>query len=210
MVTAPPAAWHNPFDFAGLPARIDAARAAFERAAIDAVVLSGDVAHAGDEASCRAVLEGLTERLESPVLVVAGNHDCLERDDRLEGCVGSRGRMLPGAGIELDGLHVAGVAIERDGAGAFRWNGAGSLAGGERSGVVVSHFPVLSRAGRLAERGLAYPGDLANRPALRERLLGAAPVVVLCGHIHARDSHAEGNILQLCAGALVEPPHEVA
>jgi len=205
------AAWHNAFDFAGLPARIDDARAAFERARVDAVVACGDVTHAGDEASARAVLERLSARLERPALVVAGNHDCLERDDQLECCVTGGCEMLTAAGVELAGMRVAGVAIERDAeAGTFRWTGAGELVGDERVSVVASHFPVLSRAERLAELGWAYPGDLTNRRALHERLLGAGPVVVLSGHIHARDSHARDNVLQLSAGALVEAPYEVA
>src|SRR5215218_676388 len=210
-VPAPAASWHNPFDFAGLPARIDAAGAAFDRAAVDAVVVCGDVAHAGDEASSRAVLERLSARVERPVLVVAGNHDCLERDDQLARCATGRCAMLTTAGVAVGGVRVAGVGIEHDAdADAFRWTGDGELAAGERPLVVASHFPVVSRAERLAERGLAYPGDLANRDALEERLTGAGPVVVLSGHIHARDSHAHGSLLQLSAGALVEAPYEVA
>ena len=35
-------------------------------------------------------------------------------------------------------------------------------------------------------------------------------MVVLSGHIHAREAHAEGKVLQLSAGDLIEPPHEIA
>jgi predicted phosphodiesterase len=206
-----PAAWHNAFDFAGLPARVDDARAAFERARVDAVVACGDITHAGDAASARAALERLSARFERPVLVVAGNHDCLERDDQLERCVADKCQMLTPIGLEFDGVRVAGVAIECDAeAGTFRWTGTGEFPGDERVSLVASHFPVLSRAERLAERGLAYPGNLTNRDAPHERLLGADPVIVISGHIHARDSHARDNLLQLSAGALVEAPYEVA
>lgn len=198
--TAQRASWHNPFDFSGVPARIDAARAAFDRAGVDAVVCCGDVTHDGDEGSARAALERLSARLEPPLLIVAGNHDCLERDDLLED-------VLSADGVELGGVRVAGVAIERHPEEMFRWTGAGDYAG---AGVVVSHFPVLSRAERLAEHGLAYPGDLTNRSALHQRVLGEHPVVVLSGHIHARDSHARDGVLQLSAGALVEAPYEIA
>ena len=75
---------------------------------------------------------------------------------------------------------------------------------------MVSHFPVLSREARLRERGLKYAGDLTNVGALHRRVAGRQPVVVLSGHIHARETHAEGNVLQLSAGALIEPPHEIA
>ncbi len=39
---------------------------------------------------------------------------------------------------------------------------------------------------------------------------GDGPVVVLCGHLHAREAHAEGSVLQLAGGALIEAPHEIA
>ena len=51
------AAWHHEYDFAGVPARLGDAAAAF--ADIDAVVALGDLTHFGDEASTRAVLERL-------------------------------------------------------------------------------------------------------------------------------------------------------
>jgi hypothetical protein len=69
---------------------------------------------------------------------------------------------------------------------------------------------VLSREERLSGRGFKYAGDLDNRGALEWRLAGDGPVVVLSGHIHARDSYAHGSVLQLSAGALIEAPHEVA
>jgi predicted phosphodiesterase len=211
MAPAAEASWHNRFDFAGLPARIESALAVFERARVDAVLACGDVTHAGDEASVRAALERLSARLERPLLVVAGNHDCLERDDQLERCVPDGSEMLTADGVELDGVPLAGVAIETDTeTGTFRWTGTGEFPGDERVSLVASHFPVLSRAERLAERGWAYPGNLTNRNALHERLLGAGPMIVISGHIHARDAYARDNLLQLSAGALVEAPYELA
>jgi predicted phosphodiesterase len=205
------AAWHNPYDFAGLPGRIDAVGAVSRRAGVDAVVACGDLTHRGDEASARAVLERLSAQLDCPVMVVAGNHDLLERDDQLERCLNGKGELLPATGLEAVGVRLAGVPIERHPElRASRWTGTGELAGEGQVSVVASHFPVISRAGRLAELGLACPRGLANRRALHERLLGGGPVVVLSGHLHARESHAEDNILQLSAGALVEAPYELA
>jgi predicted phosphodiesterase len=207
---ASPAAWHNPYDFGSLPARLDAAGATFADAEVDAVVAGGDVSDAGDAQSARAVLERLSA-LGVPVLVVAGNHDGHEGEDRLEHCVAGSAAMLPARGRAIAGVATAGVEIERDAATrAFRWTGAALPAADAPVRVVASHFPVLSRAERLTELGLAYAGDLANRRALQEQLDVDAPVVVLSGHIHARESHACGALLQLSAGALVEPPHDVA
>jgi predicted phosphodiesterase len=207
------ASWHNEYDFAGVPRRIDAALAWFDRAEVDAVIACGDLTHAGDEASTRAVLERLSAGSRRPVLVVAGNHDMLERADQLERCLPDGGscELLAGHPLEADGVRVTGVPVERDpDAGTARWTGGADPVNGGSLTVVASHFPVISRARRFAEAGLRYPRGLANRAQLRERLSGRAPVVVLCGHLHGRESHASGNVLQLCAGALVEAPYEAA
>jgi predicted phosphodiesterase len=182
----PEASWHNPFDFAGLPERLDRALRLFADERVDAVVVPGDLTHLGDPASTEAVARRLAKGARGPVLAVAGNHD---------------GHLEPAEEL-VAGVRVAGVAIEGDDAG-FRWNGA-TL----RADVLVSHFPVLSRAERLEAHGLAYPADLLNRDDLLEHL--GRPVLVLSGHIHARESHAEGRVLQLSAGALVEAPYEAA
>jgi len=205
------AAWHNEYDFAGLSQRIGEARASFERAGVDAVVACGDLTHAGDEASARAVLERLSDGFGPPVLVVAGNHDTLERDDQLERCLSGGCELLAGRSLDSNGVRVTGVPIERDpDAGTSRWTGGTDPEGDGSVSIVASHFPVISRARRFAEAGLRYPRGLANRAELGQRLRGNAPVVVLCGHLHARESHAGENVLQLCTGALVEAPYEAA
>lgn len=207
------ASWHNEYDFAGVPQRIDAARASFDRAAVDAVIAGGDLTHAGDEPSTRAVLGRLSGGSSRPVLVVAGNHDMLVRADQLERCLPDGGscELLAARSLEADGGRVTGVPVERDPeAGTSRWTGGAQPVSNGSLTVVVSHFPVISRARRFAEAGLRYPRGLANRAELFERLRGRAPVVVLCGHLHARESHASGNVLQLCTGALVEAPYEAA
>jgi predicted phosphodiesterase len=211
MDPATPASWHNPYDFAGLPGRIDAARGLFQRARVDAVIACGDMTHTGDGESIRAALGRLSSGLGSPVFVVAGNHDVRERPDQLARCLPSGCRMPAAEPAEVRGVHVAGVPIERDSeARRFFWTGADGLVNGARLNVVASHFPVISRAHRLRELGLRYPRGLENRADLFERVAAGGPAVVLSGHIHARDSHAESNVLQLSAGALVEAPHEVA
>jgi predicted phosphodiesterase len=188
--------WHGPYDFTGLAERVEHARAAFRRERVDAVVVAGDVANGGDVPSAKAALDLLADGLGRPLLVVAGNHDCDERDDMLTGLTD----LL--TTTEIDGMRIAGVPIER----GYRWSG--EVSGGAT--VVVSHFPVLSREERLTSRGFKYSGDLENRGKLEKRVAGDGPVVVLSGHIHARDSHTEGNVLQLSAGALIEAPHEIA
>ncbi|HKP20237.1 MAG TPA: metallophosphoesterase [Thermoleophilaceae bacterium] len=211
MDPATRASWHNPYDFAGLPGRIDAVRDVFRRAGVDAAVVCGDVTHAGDSEAVRAALGRLKAGLDRPVLVVAGNHDMLESDDGLERSMPDGCRMLPPEPFALGAVRLAGVPVARDPETRTpRWTGAGELVGDGRVSVVASHFPVISRARRLRELGLAYPRGLGNREELYRHVCGGGPVVVLSGHIHARESHAEGRVLQLSAGALVEAPYEAA
>jgi predicted phosphodiesterase len=211
MDPATRASWHNPYDFAGLPSRIDAVREAFRRAGVHAAVVCGDVTHAGDAESAQEALAQLEAGLDRPVLVVAGNHDLLECDDRLERSMPGGSRMLPANPAELGAVRLAGVPVARDAeTRAARWTGAGELMDDGRVTVLASHFPVISRAERLRELGLAYPRDLGNREELYRRVAAGGPAIVLSGHIHARESHAEGRVLQLSAGALVEAPHEAA
>jgi predicted phosphodiesterase len=211
MDPATRASWHNPYDFAGLPSRINAVREAFQRAGVDAAVVCGDVTHAGDAESVRAALGQLGAGLDRPVLVVAGNHDLLESEDGLERSMPGGCRMLPDKPVDIAAVRLDGVPVARDGdTRALCWAGAGELVHDGRVTVLASHFPVISRAERLRELGLAYPRDLDNREALYRRVAGAGPAIVLSGHIHARESHAEGKLLQLSAGALVEAPYEAA
>ena len=60
--------WHGPYDFAALAQRLDRARAAFRCARVDAVVVAGDLANAGDVASAKAVLDRLSAGLGRPLL----------------------------------------------------------------------------------------------------------------------------------------------
>ena len=205
------ASWHNPYDFDGLPARIDAARKIFRQAGVDAMVVCGDVTHAGDEESARTALASLSVGPDCPVLVVAGNHDLLDGDGRLERSLPPGCRMLRANPVERGAVRLAGVPIARDIENrAPRWTGDGDLLEEGQATVVASHYPVISRAERLRALGLAYPRDLGNRADLCDRVAGGEPAIVLSGHIHARESHARSRVLQLSAGALIEAPYEAA
>jgi hypothetical protein len=106
---------------------------------------------------------------------------------------------------------VAGVQVMADGDGYATVVGPETAAWGDGLAVFVSHFPAISRAEMFAEEGFKYPGDLRDRESVLEPLaVRSAPTVVLCGHIHARDSLAEGSVLQLVGGALIEAPYECA
>jgi hypothetical protein len=116
-------------------------------------------------------------------------------------------------GSEVAGMRLAGVQV-----GAMEgWTDArlrehpSAEALGTGPAVLISHYPVLSLALPVAAAGFPHPGDLLDREKIAETLRRRpAPTVLLGGHAHVRAGLAEGPILQLSAGALVEPPYECA
>jgi predicted phosphodiesterase len=199
-------AWHNTWDFGGLPERLAATAA--HLADTDLIVLSGDISSGGDLESIAHVLGQLSG---VAVVAVTGNHDVDEGEGVLAAAVGDGSALAQPAGVVHGPLRVAGVQVMADGDGFATVVGPETAAWGDGLAVFVSHFPAISRAELFAERDFRYPGDLRDRAAMLEPLAArSAPTVVLCGHIHARDSHAEGRVLQLVGGALIQAPYECA
>lgn len=201
-------AWHNPYDFAGMPARLDDAMGHIASSDVDTVVLLGDLGHHGSSEALTRLTEHLAP-LAVPIVMVAGNHDVAGPDETASR-LGRSVELATPRGRPVGSQHVAGVHVARGG-----WFGAHLVAPPEPDGwpdelvVLLSHFPILSHATRLADRGHPYPGDIAQRRQIAERLGERdAPTIVLSGHIHARDVSTAGPVLQLTQGALVEAPYE--
>ena len=205
-----PAQWHAPYDFDGMEARCAATVEALVARGCEVLVVAGDVTHDGDRTSCDAALDCLLRVSPIPVAVVEGNHDV--RLDRT--LVPQRGdvrdawrRARAVAHEELVALHAAGV--DRD----ERW-ALGREADSADHGlatVLVSHYPLVPHADRMAAAGLPWPGELDDRGPLFERIAATRiPTVVLSGHLHVRDASCQDAVLQICVPALVERPHEAA
>ena len=210
-------AWFNPYDFTGMLERLDAALSWFAAEGADVVALAGDLTHGADADALDAVLARCLDASACPLLAVAGNHDVAD------------GRAPLGAAIErvaterltrarpegeryghmrLAGLQVAGT----EGWFRARLEAPPAVATwGADPVVLVSHFPLLSHAGLIAEQGLAHPGDLVGRAAIAQALITRmAPTVVLSGHVHVRAVATHGPVLQLTQSALIEPPFDAA
>ena len=208
----PPDGWHNPYPLGQAREMLARAIARCAEAGVDAVVLLGDLTHRGDLDSLATVIRE-TATLDRPVHVLPGNHDFAfpAREVRAvavrEG--GARLTWAPAAFAMTDGLHAATTMLELPAGSGFR---AVDLPGVPREAalVVFTHFPVLQTRERIRARGLRHSGDLANRAALAAALAARGqPTIVVHGHLHVRDAHATGPVLQLACAALIEPPHEV-
>jgi len=209
--------WFNPYDFAGMLGRVDAALSWFAAEGVDVVALAGDLTHGADAGAFDAVLARCADASVCPLLAVAGNHDvddgraplaaALERraTERLRG---ARPEGERHGDVRLAGVHVGSTE------GWFRARLAQPPAvdaWGADPVVLVSHYPLLSHATVIAEQGFAHPGDVLERRTIAQQLSArAAPTVVVSGHIHVRAVATHGPVLQLTQSALIEPPFDAA
>ncbi len=201
--------WINVFEPEHLDRRTDAALGWFSEAQVDLILLLGDIVQFANPSDLDHVFARLAAAEVAPLATVNGNHD-LRLGEEFAECAHEHGiRLLYEEPLELAGVAVTGVAVDR-GPAPPQYFGRPSGWGGEVDLVVVaSHFPVLSEASRVAGAGLPYAGDLVNRADLEGRLRSdPRPKVVLCGHIHARCSTHDGPLLQFMVGALIEPPFD--
>jgi hypothetical protein len=174
------------------------------------LVVAGDLTHDGDAASCAAALDCILGLSPIPVAVVEGNHDVSLDPALLPSCSDVRDAWRQAQALAHEELvALRPVGVNRD----DRWvkdRGPGAVADGLAT-VLVSHFPLVPHAQRLADAALPFPGELADRSLLLA-LATAVPIptVVLSGHLHVRDAIGHDNVLQICVPALAEWPHEAA
>jgi predicted phosphodiesterase len=216
------AGWHGTgAELRGALARLECALACFAEHDVNLIALAGDLAHQGELGALAQVLETCA-RASAPVLVVGGNHDVDGDGDRLvrahalataHGRAASRVQLAEPAGERHAGVLVAGLHV----GATHGWFGArlrelpDPTHWAQEPLVLVSHYPALSLATSLSDAGFPYPGDLTDRCELAALLRARpAPTLVLSGHVHARAARAEGAVLQLTGGSLVEPPYECA
>ncbi len=164
---------------------LDAAAAA---AIVEAAPRAGVVIGAGDfgvqgKGSTRAL--AMLDAIDRPVVLVAGNHDrraeleafCRDRSDR---------HLLHGHGVTIRGLRFAGVGGEIPRRGDASWNetlteaeATALLDAAGACDVLVSHTPPHGHCD--AQRDGTREGSVAVAQAIEQD----APMLCLCGHIHA-------------------------
>jgi hypothetical protein len=221
------AAWHNPYRLSDAHERLDVALAHPLLDGVDVVVVLGDLAHFGDRASVRYVVDAVAND-DRPAILLSGNHDVLTPGVRLEDEVRARGaaQVVSPLAATADAPPVkafvaagAGLAVHEVMAltdrGPQPFDVTGSrLAEIDRSAsfdVWLTHFPVLSFEARCREAQLLYAAHLDQLAPPPPVLPGdVGPVVVLSGHLHLRATTTAANVLQLAFAALVEAPYEVA
>ena len=184
--------WNGPVRFDRALPRLDAALEWLTGSEPDLLVVLGDLTEDGDDSSLLPVLERVEGVLPLPALVLGGNHD------------GALLEKMPAPPAqEHAGITLVVATLRHQGGMEF----SAELPDLPEQGLVVllTHFPIVSRAESFAERDLRYAGDLVNGGELAHRLLAReAPTVVVCGHLHAGDVFTEGGLLQIVLPPLVE------
>lgn len=203
--------WINPYEPEGLDGRLDAALEWFAESRVDLVVLLGDLVQFATPGDLAHVVARVEASAPAPLAAVNGNHDLRLGDDFAARARAHGIRLLHEEPVEVEGVAVTGVAVDRGPTPPQYLGSAKGLTDSDGPLVVASHFPVLSEASRVAAAGLPYAGDLVNRPELEGALRAdGRPKLVLCGHVHVRCSTQAGPLLQLMSGAMIEPPFDAA
>jgi 3',5'-cyclic AMP phosphodiesterase CpdA len=207
--------WHNRHEFDTAHARLRQAVRLSAMEGAEVLVVTGDLSHYGDEDSLSEVIQELGN---SPVgaFVVSGNHDILERQDAVSAAIArasatnvrlaTRNWVPLGPTMALAGAELARRETEH-------WvESPGPLnLPDTRLAIWVAHFPVHSRLERFAANDLAYPGDASDLATIQRELRQLEPaVLVISGHLHARDTEAAYDLLEFSVGASIEPPFEIA
>lgn len=201
--------WINVYEPEQLDRRTDAALEWFSEDRVDLILLLGDVVQFANPDDLAHVFARLAAAEVAPLATVSGNHD-LRLGEQFAECARSHGiRLLHDEPLDLDGVAVSGVGVDRGPAPPQYVGRLGGWEGEDGLVVVASHFPLLSEASRVAGAGLPYAGDLVNRAELEAELgSDGRPKLVLCGHVHARCSTQQGPLLQFMVGAVIEPPFD--
>ena len=200
--------WINEFASDALDTMIDDALAWFGEAAVDLVVILGDVVQFPHVEDLEHAFARVAAASPAPVVAVNGNHDL-----RLGDAFAARARahgiaLLTEQPVELAGVSLRGIELG-PGPRAPQYVGRPGARAGEGLDVVASHFPILSEALGVAGAGLPYAGDLVNRAELEALLRSEErPTLVVSGHIHARSTAQAATLLQFSVGAVIEPPFD--
>lgn len=159
-----------------------------------AVLLTGDLAEAGDAASYRRV-RAQADRFAVPVLAVAGNHD--DRAALREHLLGAGPSAAPlDTVVEVDGLRIVVLdsTVPGHGHGELRpaqlsWLAAELARPAPHGTVLALHHPPLPSTSRFTAR-IA----LRDRAALAAVLAGTDVRIVLAGHTHVTSAGALAGI----------------
>jgi predicted phosphodiesterase len=207
----PPDGCHNPYAYDRAADHLRAALDAHRLDNVDVLGVLGDLTNGGDRASMLRALE-IIRAAPAPVRVVAGNHDRDVEPMLLADLVKamSIGMATP-AGEIIAGVRIAGLQIAAALDGGWSVVAPAASAWGDEPVVVLSHVPILSRESAVRAADLRYAGGLSNGEGVINALLArTAPTIVIHGHLHLRDAHVLGSVLQIGCASLIEPPYERA
>lgn len=172
---------------------------------VDALVISGDLTDAGDEASYALLLEIATpvaQRLGAELILTGGNHD--ERAPLARALYGNetdapqdRGTTIRGLRViavdsAVPGYHYGGISNAQ-----FDWLARELETQAEHGTILVMHHPpIIYRSSTMQLL------DFEDAGRLRETLEGSDVRAILSGHLHVTTFGILGSIPVLVAGGV--------
>lgn len=211
----PSAKWHDVFEPSKGAELANAAVLELAKRDFDIAFVLGDITNNGDDASIDDALAQVV-KLGATSWLVSGNHDLRVSDDALaRGIERAEGPLqiptLPGDPVKDDfivaGLTFAGLTdaevrlIQRPDPAA--WD--------DRTVLLLSHYPIISRKSESLAAGWKYAGDPKGLDGVADELAARpAPTISFHGHLHLGDAVARGSYLQLGFPALAESGHHAA
>ena len=181
---------------------------------IDALVVLGDSANAGDHASFLEAIAAIS-RPDIPTWIVAGNVDLRLDQSALEDALlaATSAATIPASvGERFAGFRIAGLRFQGSNDDEIALHVRPDVASwGADSVVLVSHYPVISRRREALADGWKYSGDALRLDGLADELAARpAPTILLHGHLHLGDAVARSSYLQLGFPALAESGRHAA
>lgn len=208
----PPDGCHNPYAYDRAASLLTAALAGHEADDVDVVCVLGDLSNGGDAESLFQAVDILSTA-NTPVMVVAGNHD-RDKDPehlaRLIRAAKSHLAMPTPRGEKLAAARIVSLPIVKSTDDGWQVERPEPSQWEDRPVVVLCHLPVLDRRSEAKSANLKYAGGMIDETIAALMIERSAPSVVIHGHLHIRDACSRGSVLQIGCAALIEPPHERA
>ena len=186
----------------------EAVRLVNEKVHPDLVVITGDIVDRANDVKAWKEADRIIREIESPVLVVQGDHDAPAGAKMFEKYCGPlyRETVIGETPFFVLPFNADEATLRR-----FGRDFAGTPS---RTGLKVLCIHRMLKASwlmRKLSKAFYCPTLLSpHRAWLLKMLHGSKDkVLVLCGHSHTNYVSRDGNILHVCTSALVEYPHEI-
>jgi len=186
----------------------EAVRLVNEKVHPDLVVITGDIVDRANDVKAWKEADRIIREIESPVLVVQGDHDAPAGPEMFEKHCGPlyRTTTVKGTPFFVLPFNADNATLNR-----FESDLARTESGSGLKVLCVHRMLKAAWLMRKLSKAFCCPTLLSPRRAQLLKVLRSCQdrVLVLRGYSHTNYVNRDGNILHVCTSALVECPHEM-